>query len=249
MENIKTTVILVNIDNYDFTKQCLEDLSNQTTKFKLVYVENGSKESSSLKLYEDLKMLPHDNFELLLVKNDFNKPLNWIWNEFIGRACTEYVCCLNNDTELTENFISDSETILDLEPAVGIVSHCTNHPNYSKATDLNYVIVDENALQGWDFTIRKSSFTKIPTELEVYAGDTFLFNHILKTFKQAFVLSSPIIHYQGMSRKSRVRNPKDDTHNYNAKFEPNRLSISKEYSMLKPTFDNLIKFKNGYKNN
>lgn len=197
----KVKVLVINLDNIDFTRDCLEDLSKQTTTdFEVVLVDQNSSESGTS---EFLDSVNYPNVEV--VRNETNKPLNEVWNWFHEKYKNEILCYLNNDVLLPTNFIESTIQVFDAEPYVGIVCHSTNHPDYQEETsELKYEIVEPFVnMQGWDFSIRGPLFPKVPSYLKTYCGDDFIFNDIYtKGFNLAYVLNSPIIHYEGQSKKS-----------------------------------------------
>lgn len=190
---MKLSVLVVNINNLEYTKNCILDLENQDSQdFDLTVVDQGSTE---LGTEEFLLYLESKNIKV--IRNGHNKPLNWIWNEFYRNSNTDYLCYLNNDVSLSPNFISDTIKILDKESEVGIVIHTTNSSRYNKISDtLQYVYLDWRIKQGWDFTVRKSAYVEIPQILKFYWGDDWIFHQAYeKGFNVAICLSSPIIHY------------------------------------------------------
>lgn len=83
---------------------------------------------------------------------------------------------MNNDVCIPYNFISDNIAVISKEKNAGIISHATNNLQF-KATDiLDYKIYDKTSnnflhRQGWDFTIRRDLYTKIPEEFTTFVGD------------------------------------------------------------------------------
>ena len=75
---MKLSVLVVNINNLEYTKNCILDLENQDSQdFDLTVVDQGSTE---LGTEEFLLYLESKNIKV--IRNGHNKPLNWIWNEF-----------------------------------------------------------------------------------------------------------------------------------------------------------------------
>jgi GT2 family glycosyltransferase len=196
---MKIGTIVVNINNLGYTKACIDMLLSQFEKTEITLVDNGSSEKGTDDYLKELE----SRKEVTVIRNDHNKPLNWIWNEFAINSQTEYLCFLNNDVIIPNNFISHSCFVLDKEKDVGIVVHATNHPSYDLATtELKYVIPEGRFKQGWDFVIRKDVYEQIPEIFRFYCGDDFLFRKSYsKDKKVAFLLSSPMIHFQGKSTR------------------------------------------------
>jgi hypothetical protein len=164
--------------------------------------------------------------------------LNKVWNWFYENTDNDYLCFLNNDIRLTDNFVNDTITVLDLEENVGCVIHATNHPNYNKKTDLKYAITN-NIRQGWDFTIRRICYKSIPDVLKVFYGDDYLFDNVYKMcYKSSYILSSPVIHY--LSKSHQYLENKNMILSNEAKIYKDmdclKFSYDRRFSKLLPTF-------------
>lgn len=228
-------VLVLNLNNLDFTKQCISDLLKQdVTDFAITLVDQGSTEPGTI---EYLKGLP---INIDVIFNSKNEPVNKMWNWFYQNHNEELLCFLNNDVRITHNFISDTIKVFKEEPSVGVVVHATNHPNYQCVRpELNYVVVPKsNNMQGWDYTIRRECFTLIPSELKTYCGDDFIYHHLYEMgYNMAYVLSSPMIHYEGQSKKSMTTSGLEDTQKFIELGHKHYLKINQNFSRLKPTFD------------
>lgn len=230
----KTHILVVNINNLVYTRNCVNDLLRQDTSFDLTLVDQGSNEPGTHEYYMQLsKDWSRKECELKIIKNNENVDLNRVWNKFYEDNNNEYLCFLNNDVRVPHNFVSDGEKIFEKEPSVGCVAHSTNHPKYKNVTSLNYVFVTD-VKQGWDFTFRKIAYTKIPNELKVYCGDDFLFQKLYdNNWKCAFALSSPMTHIQGQSMKY-LKEPPSDVKRYVNMGFPHNLKNCAQYSKIKP---------------
>lgn len=242
MMNNKTHVLVVNINNLKFTQDCIDDLLKQTCSFDLTIVDQNSNEQGTVEWYNYIKNnWSRPDCKLNIIKNNDNIDLNQVWNTFYKTTQNKYLCFLNNDVRITDNFVSDSEKIFEIETAVGCVVHATNHPNYTSKTQLQYKLIKGGVKQGWDFTIKRDAYNIIPNELKVYCGDDYLFELLYNNgFIIAFALSSPIIHYQGKSRKD-LKEPPSDVARYCALGFQHNLRHCPDYSKIKPTFKTLSK--------
>ena len=192
-------VLVVNLNNIELTRGCLDSLSSQVNQnFKTYLIDQNSDEKGTDKFLKE-----YENKGVIVHKNNTNVPLNHVWNEFKSKCNCDYLCYLNNDVVLSHFFIDDTIRILDSEPSVGAVIHVTNHHQYLKSGNLNYKIM--SVYQGWDFTLRRDIIPTIPESLKVFGGDDYLFAKIRTAgYKTAMVYSSPIIHYK---EKTRVNIP------------------------------------------
>jgi len=231
----KINVLVVNINNLNYTKNCISDLLKQTNKnFNITLIDQGSTENGTTKYLNSLSK----NSRIKIIKNDTNVSLNKLWNDFYLNNKEDYLCYLNNDVRLTDNFIQDTIDILDKDDKVGIVVHSTNSFKYNDKNDeLNYVIPKEKIKQGWDFTIRKSVYKIIPNELLFYFGDDWLFHHCYQQkYNVAICLSSPIIHYAEKSAKYSPVNFKQEEVFFNNLGLKRYLPHYNDYSEILPSF-------------
>jgi GT2 family glycosyltransferase len=124
------------------------------------------------------------------------------------------------------------------EPNVGIVVHSTNHESYTvKKTSTEYTIVERGRyMQGWDYSIRRNLFTTIPEQLKTYCGDDFIFHNLYKQgYDVAYVTSSPMIHFEGQSKKFMKTSGVEDIHTYVRMGFPHNLRINEQFSKIKPS--------------
>lgn len=235
---VKMKVMVINLDNIDFTRDCLSDLKNQTTDdFEIVLVDQASTEIGTEEFLSSI-----NDERITVIRNIKRKPLNATWNWFEENYDNELLCFLNNDVRLSTNFIESTIMTFEQELKVGIVCHTTNHFDYCEENkDLQYVIVEPNVnMQGWDFTIRKELYNEIPSYLKTYCGDDYLFTKVYSLgYDLAYVLNSPIIHYEGQSKKSMKTSGVEDIHAYKENNNEHYLKINYEFSNIKPTFNKI----------
>lgn len=194
----KMGIQIVNINNLEYTKNVVSDLFRQTMPFDLTIIDQNSTEEGTDEFLCDL----FRNHDVMVIKNRRNVELNYLWNLFHKHSKSEYLCFLNNDIRLTPNFVEDTIHIFEKVRRVGAVIHSTNHPRYKNITELDYIVLDDQYVQGWDFTLRREVFVNIPDDLKFFGGDDWLFNKMYaQGYKTACALSSPIIHYNAQSRK------------------------------------------------
>lgn len=236
----KLKILIVNLDNIEFTRDCLKDLQTQTSDdFEIVLVDQASTEEGTS---EFLNSITYDNVEI--VRNSENMPLNHVWSWFHATYKNEYLCFLNNDINLCSNFVESTIAVFEKEPYVGIVVHSTNHMSYcTEQEQLNYKVVEPFVnMQGWDFSLRHALFPTLPNYIKTYCGDDFIFHSIYERgFNLAYVLNSPIIHYEGQSKKSMKTSGVEDIRAYIDNNNPHYLKPNFEYSNLRPTFFNITK--------
>lgn len=200
----KISVLVVNLNNLSYTKQCLGDLLNQDIVFNLRLVDQNSSELGTKEFFDDF-FTKHSNGEfygkidyLEISNTGFNKPLNHLWNDYVKESSTEFICLLNNDVRISPNFLSSAISVLEKEQSVGFVNHVTNNSAYSSWSDsLEYVIMETPYRQGWDPIFRKSCYNPIPDELKFFYGDDYIYSKLYSLgYKGAYILNSPMIHLE-----------------------------------------------------
>jgi hypothetical protein len=243
----KISVLVVNLNNLEYTKQCIEDLLNQDVEFSLRLIDQNSSEEGTSTYFNSLYVKYNKgdfngkiNF-LEIIYSEFNCPLNNLWNYFVSTSSTKFLCLLNNDVRLSPNFLSTSIAVLEKEPLVGFVNHVTNNVNYSQWSDtLEYKIMEQPYRQGWDITFRKSCYSQIPKDLTFFYGDDYIYSKLYSSnYKGAYIFNSPIIHFESKTtvEKGGSRDAIPDSEVFELlELEHKNLTFNQELSKLTPEF-------------
>ena len=236
------SVLVVNLNNLELTKNCINDLMMQDIEFDLTIVDQNSNELGTSDFLSEINNLLSPVKSITIIKNNFNKSLNLIWNEFVEDSKNEFICLLNNDVRLCPNFLSSALDVLEIEKEVGFINHVTNNSEFSTFSDvLEYVIINQPYRQGWDPIFRKSCYHRIPDEIKFFYGDDYIYTKLYSSgMKGAYVLNSPIVHLwkQTTKEKGGMRDLTDDKNHYKkAILDYKKLDFVRELSKLKPEFD------------
>lgn len=239
---MKISVLVVNLNNLEFTKNCIDDLILQDCDFKLTIIDQNSSEEGTKEYF---KSLP-SNIEF--IQNENNYPLNNIWNWFVSKSNTPYICLLNNDVRIYPNFLSSAIEVLEREENVGFVNHASNNKDYIDFSNiLNYKIIEKPYRQGWDPIFRKKCWSEIPYDIEFFYGDDYIYSKLYSSgMKGAYVLNSPMIHFERSTttEKGGQRDASPDSIVFNQlDIEYRNMSFVEEFSKLKPDFNNLNIYK------
>lgn len=196
----ETHILIVDYKQLEFTKNIINCILLQDTKFDLTIFEQTPDEKTRVYM-EDLKNKWNlDGCVLNVVYNSVNAPLNHIWNWFYKNTTNDYLAILNNDIEICDNFVSDAIKIFEKESDCGFIIHPTNRKEFTKSNKLKYEILETGYLQGWDFIIKREAYVPIPDDLWIYAGDDFLLKTLIYNgYKEIYDISSPIIHYRSIT--------------------------------------------------
>ena len=124
----RVSILIINLNTLEYTKQCVKDLLNQSVPFNLTIIDQNSTEEGTLEYFNQLlndftnkNYVSKINF-LSIINSGYNKPINQSWNEFVINSNTEFICLLNNDVRLSPNFLDTSISVMDKEPSVGFVN-------------------------------------------------------------------------------------------------------------------------------
>jgi len=248
----RISILVINLNTLEFTKQCIKDLLVQSIPFNLTIIDQNSHEIGTWDFFngfmENFLNKQHiKNVNFLKIENSgYNKPINQIWNEFVLNSDTEFICLLNNDVRISPNFLDTSVSVMDKEPSVGFVNHVTNNINYSEWSDnLEYIIMESPYRQGWDPFFRKSNFNEIPNSLKFYYGDDYIYSKLYSSgYKGAYILNSPMIHFLSSTtpEKGGFTKGNEDKENFiNLKLPIKDLSFNEKLNKWSPEFYNITK--------
>jgi GT2 family glycosyltransferase len=109
-ERSPVCVIIPNWNGIAFLPACLESLRTQTYReFETVVVDNGSSDGS-------LDLIESKYPEVTVIRLDENKGFGAAMNIALRQARTDYVACLNNDTEADPGWLSELVACLERHP-------------------------------------------------------------------------------------------------------------------------------------
>lgn len=240
--NNRIDVLVVNLNNIKYTIDCVKDILEQDwTDYSITVYDNASDERGTSDGIEHISKMSE---KVRVVKLDSMMDLNKIWNKFAAGSTAKYLCFLNNDVRIPKNFLRDTVITMSSNQQIGIVSHATNNKKYCTVKNSTEYCLSESSVkgkeirQGWDFSIRRELYVPIPDDIRVYCGDDWIFHNVYGKGKLcAIVTSSPIIHYGGMSRRSRKVSPDSDIAGARSHMGMIEFDINTEYSSLSTEFN------------
>ena len=116
------SILLLNYNNNSLSLDCIKSFQNQTYKnFEIILIDNGSENKSYLELKKEIEEL-RKKFDINLIRSKYNLYLAAGNNKAINYSKGEYLCILNNDTEVEDNFIEEMVTFLEKTPDAGLIS-------------------------------------------------------------------------------------------------------------------------------
>lgn len=123
VESGLTSIVILTWNQLPLTQACLESISRNTPEpYQLIMVDNGSSDGTVLWLREQART----DGRITVIENIRNRGFAAGCNQGISAALGEYILLLNNDTVVTEGWLSGMREILDRYPDAGIVGPMTN---------------------------------------------------------------------------------------------------------------------------
>lgn len=115
---VSTDIIIPCFNQPDFTIKCLESIREGTPESaRVILIDNGSAEPSRTLYQSMLETLPR----ALYVRSPENLGFVKATNIGLAMATAEYVCLLNNDTEVPPGWLEKLQEVLAREPRVALV--------------------------------------------------------------------------------------------------------------------------------
>jgi len=116
----KVSVIIPCYNGKEYLKRLLPTIANQTiADYEVIIIDDASPDRS---VVEYIKTFIKDHVNMRLVENTENMLFIKTCNKGIGLANGEYICLLNQDTEVKSNFIERNVKILDADGSIGVLS-------------------------------------------------------------------------------------------------------------------------------
>lgn len=151
-EKSADTILTIGIpihNQIDYVRECINSIYRNTTiNFKLILIDDNSNNECS----EYLRSMRNDSQNILLIRNSTTKGFPHNCNLIISNTKSPYICILNSDTIVTQDWIEPMLHNLRRDPRCMMVGPSTSYgiaKNYDKvAQQLN-----ENFSRRFDMTI------------------------------------------------------------------------------------------------
>lgn len=115
-------IIILNWNGINNTLFCIKNVLNiSNVRFKIILLDNGSKDNEGQELLKRYKS--NKNIDVLLLKKNlgFTGGVNYGIN-YAKKFSPDYFLLLNNDTEVTENFLSELIKVAENDKRIALVS-------------------------------------------------------------------------------------------------------------------------------
>lgn len=118
--------------NYqEITQACLESIRRHTREpYELILVDNGSTDGT----VDYLRSQP----DVILIENEENKGFAAGCNQGFERASGDYIMFLNNDTVVTDGWMTHLLRALNADPRIGMVGPVTNYSSGHQQIAVSY---------------------------------------------------------------------------------------------------------------
>jgi len=116
---IKCDIVICIWNQIELTRDCIESI-HKNTKFpyRLILIDNASDNETKTYL-ENLRNDPR--FEVLLIRNEENNGNTKAVNQGLRASNAEFICNLDNDTYVTEGWLTEMVEVAHTDPTIGIV--------------------------------------------------------------------------------------------------------------------------------
>ena len=113
------TIIVINRNNYDLTKQCIQSIFQNTfyTNYEILLIDNGSEDKSFEKLKAEFP-------NIKTIRNYKNTGFPYALNQGYRKADGHYLAPMNNDAIVLSGWLEEAIKVLDSEKNIAIAG-CT----------------------------------------------------------------------------------------------------------------------------
>jgi len=116
----KVSIIIPHYNQVECLKRLLPSIANQTFQNYEVIIIDDFTPDRSAPVY--IRSLIKDYSKMRLVENTKNMRFAKTCNKGVKLAKGDYVCLLNQDTEVKNNFVQRNVEIMDADPSIGALS-------------------------------------------------------------------------------------------------------------------------------
>lgn len=159
------SIIIVTYNNLKCTQRCIESIFEKTAYFsyEIIIVDNNSTDNTRrylLKLHDK-----HNNIKIILNKE--NLGFAKANNIGISEASGEYLIILNNDTVVTQGWLSGLIKHLDRNPTLGLLGPVTNSISNRAKIKVDYTKIED--MENFAIKYRNAHLNELYTDINVLA--------------------------------------------------------------------------------
>lgn len=134
---MKTSIIILTYNKLDYTKQCIESIRKYTEPgtYEIIVVDNQSQDGTVEWL--------NDQDDIIKILNSENLGFPKGCNQGIDISTGDNILLLNNDTVVTNNWLSNLTACLYSSENTGAVGPVTNYCSNNQAIPVSYKSIEE----------------------------------------------------------------------------------------------------------
>jgi GT2 family glycosyltransferase len=167
-----TSIIIPTCDGWDNLRQCIRSIEDNTPEvYEIIVIDNGSE-----KIPRWLAAFP----QVKVIRNDTNRGFAAANNQGLAIARGQYLCLLNDDTEVTPGWLTRLIGTLKRYPDCGIVGPMTDYASGPQGVQTGYDIRehwgqsdDTERLVGFCLLLRREVYEQIGPMDERYGLGNF----------------------------------------------------------------------------
>jgi GT2 family glycosyltransferase/SAM-dependent methyltransferase/thioredoxin-like negative regulator of GroEL len=126
------SLIILAFNALKFTKECIESIFKHTRyPYEIIFVDNASSDGST----EYLEDLANRFSHVKLIKNKKNRGFSGGNNQGVAAASGKYIMLLNNDIVVSEKWLSNLVSALEIDEKIGMVGPVTNYISGRQVVD------------------------------------------------------------------------------------------------------------------
>lgn len=167
----KCDIIIPVWNELESTEECIARLKKYThSPYRLIVIDNGSED----KTFKYLKSLKNDFRDYLLIRNEENLGFVKAVNQGIKNIQNPYVCLLNNDAYVTDNWFTELMEGAESGPKnIGIANPSSNVFGVTSSDGERYELEELDYCKGFCMLIKSEVIEKIGFFDEIYGMGYF----------------------------------------------------------------------------
>lgn len=154
-------------DRLQLTQQCIDSIIQHTasSSYRLIIIDNHSNKETEDYLRGLKKQA---SFDLVLIRNEENLGFVKAVNQGVRSSQGEYICLLNNDTQVQEGWLEELIKVAKSNPQIGIVNPGGDNMLYKKGQPLSGKWVEIGFASGFCMLIKREVIDRVGLLDEAY---------------------------------------------------------------------------------
>ena len=133
---MELSLVIINYNNRDYLKRCLESILNQSYKnYEIIFIDNESKDNSFEFMMENYSGFSN----IKIIKNEVNNGYAGAANQGINLSIGEYVMLLNPDIIMEKDFLEKMIAFIKSDDKIGALSGKLLKYDFNNDKKLNYI--------------------------------------------------------------------------------------------------------------